>query len=86
MELLRGTTFEDDISTLAFGGGGLWVAATWGGDAKVFDANGKKYVGTFSPTSLGASRKEGAAAEARFWTSRFNPGVDKETARARSAR
>ena len=91
MDPLRGTTFEDDVSTLAFGGGGeggggggLWVAATWGGDAKVFDATGKKYVGTFFPG--GASRKDGAIVKARFWTRRFNPGVEKETARARSAR
>ena len=93
MDPLRGTTFEDDVSTLAFGGGeggggggGLLVAATWGGDAKVFDATGKKYVGTFFPVG-GASRKDGAiAVKARFWTRRFNPGVEKETARARSAR
>ena len=78
MDPLRGTTFEDDVSTLAFGGGeeggGLWVAATWGGDAKVFDATGKKYVGTFFPVGGGVEEGRGKSSKSPILDAAFQPG------------
>ena len=80
MEPFRGTTFEDDVSTLAFGGGeeggGLWVAATWGGDAKVFHATGKNYVGTFFPGGRGVEEGRGntSSSKSPILDAAFQPG------------